>query len=169
VTDVAELPTLEDLEALADLVERHDARHGELYVRWSAGPDADRVTCGGSEQSSRDSLTGIDLPGLSANPLRPEPWWQDRSLTLWVARKLYDYEHMRELRGTMVRPWVLVGDQCGRGPDNEPLVICRQPLAWVSDTALRQCKAMVDEQDAREWGPLRRDLPDTTTPPGSDT
>jgi hypothetical protein len=76
---------------------------------------------------------------------------------LWVARKLYDYEHMRELRGPNVRPWVLAGDQCGRGPDNEPLVICRKPLAWVSETALRQSRAMVDEQGSCEWGPSRCD------------
>jgi hypothetical protein len=130
----------------------------ELYVRWSLGPEVDLADggAGGCGQTSRDALTGIPLPGLSANPLRVERWWGDRSIRLWVARRLYDYRHMRDLRGADVRPWVLLGRQCGRGPDNEPLVICTRPLAWVSEEALRQCEKVVHEQGSTEWGPLHR-------------
>ncbi len=143
------LPVIDDLAALADLVERED-RGAELYVRWSRGPDVD------AEQCSRDALTGVPLPGLSANPLRVEPWWGDRSVRLWVARRLYDYRHLRDLHGPGVRPWVLVGQPCGRGPDNEPLVRCRRPVAWISDAALGECEKAVEGQGSAEWGPLDR-------------
>lgn len=148
------MPTVEDVDALAALLDRPTPSGTALYVRWSRGPAVDGVGNGG--QASRDALTGVELPGLSANPLAPEPWWGDRSRRLWVARKLYDYEHMRRLRGPGVRPWVLAGEERGRGPDNEPLVLCREPVAWVSETALRQCRQVVDHQDSPEWGPLRR-------------
>ncbi len=148
----ADLPTVHDLDEFAALVDRAGPDE-ELYVRWSEGPavDVDQP-----EQSSRDALTGITLPGLSANLLRVESWWGNRSTRRWVARRLYDYRHLREQRGPGVRPWVLVGEQCGRGPDNEPLVICHRPVAWVSEEALRQCEKIVREAGSEDWGPLDR-------------
>jgi hypothetical protein len=148
------LPTIPDLEGLAALLESSDDAE-QLYVRWSKGPDDD-VGADDAEQSSRDSLTGVRLPGLSANPLNVEPWWADRSLRIWVARRLYDYRHLREQRGPGVRPWVLVGEQTGRGPDNEPLVRCLRPVAWVSDEALRECEKAIEELGADDWGSLDR-------------
>jgi len=142
--------TVQSIDELADLVAEH--RLGEdLYVRWSQGPREDQET-----QSSRDGLTGVTLPGLSANPLRVEPWWGERSVRLWVARRLYDYRHLRELHGPDVRPWVLRGEQRGRGPDNEPLVVCHEPIAWVSERALRQCEEAMHRHGSDEWGPLDR-------------
>jgi hypothetical protein len=146
------METIEDLAELAALVD--EGRSDALYVRWSMGPDADLHENG--SQASRDALTGVELPGLSANSLKPEPWWGDRSLVVWVARKLYDYHDMRRLRGRDVRPWVFAGEQCGTGPDNEPLVICHSPIGWVSEGALRQSRRLIDGQDSDEWGPLHR-------------
>jgi hypothetical protein len=60
------------------------------------------------------------------------------AVRLWVARRLYDYQHLRDARGPGVKPWILVGDRCGRGPDNEPLVRCRRPMAWIADHALHE-------------------------------
>jgi hypothetical protein len=77
----ADMPTIETLDELADLLERVGPEE-ELYVRWSNGPQVDLAGGDGSEQCSRDALTGITLPGLSANPLRVEPWWGDRSMRL---------------------------------------------------------------------------------------
>jgi Family of unknown function (DUF6098) len=151
----ADMPTIKDLDELAHLLERV-GHEEDLYVRWSSGPQVDLAGGDGSEQCSRDALTGTTMPGLSANPLRVEPWWGGRSLRLWVARRLYDYRHMRDLRGPDVRPWVLVGEQCGNGPDNEPLVICHRPIAWVSEEALRQCEKAIQDQESDEWGPLHR-------------
>jgi hypothetical protein len=142
------MPVVHDLAGLVDLVE---AESRDLYVRWSHGPDTD-----GDGMSSRDGLTGVPLPGLSANPLRVEPWWGDRSLRLWLARRLYDYRHLRDLRGPGVRPWVLAAAESGRGPDNEPLVVDIQPLAWIDDAVLEECEKEVAAQHSAEWGPLDR-------------
>ncbi len=138
------LPTL-GLAELARLVRADD----DLFVRWSRGPAADRTG------SSSDDMTGTDLPGLSANPLRLEAWWGDRSPALWVARRLHDYSHLRHEKGPDVRPWVLRGRELGRGPDNEPLVGCDDPVAWISDEALDQARRMVEEAND-DWGPLHR-------------
>ncbi|MFI5898138.1 DUF6098 family protein [Actinoplanes sp. NPDC051513] len=145
------LPTIADLDDLTELVTT-SADEDHLFVRWSAGPAVDLR----QDETSRDSLTGVPLPGLSANPLAVEQWWGDRSLRLWVARRLYDYRHLRHLRGPNVRPWVLVGDQCGRGPDNEPLVRVRRPVAWIADAALIRAEQLVEAQNSDEWGPLDR-------------
>lgn len=142
--------TFADLSDLVALVEdRAPAR--ELYVRWSQGPDAD------SDRSSRDGLSGVRLPGLSANSLAVEPWWGDRPLRLWVARRLHDYRHLRERRGPGTRPWILEGTEVGRGPDNEPLVECHHPIGWIADDALAECERLVDEHAATSWGPLDRE------------
>ncbi|QFU89103.1 hypothetical protein YIM_19620 [Amycolatopsis sp. YIM 10] len=145
------MPTVPTLAALERVFE---AEESDLYVRWSTGPAADLGDRGA--QSSRDGLTGVPLPGLSANPLRVEPWWGDRPVRLWLARRLHDYGHLRELRGPGVRPWVLRGRERARGPDNEPLVVCDRPVAWISDDVLREAEELVDAQDSPEWGPLAR-------------
>jgi hypothetical protein len=51
---------------------------------------------------------------------------------------------------------VLTGEQRGRGPDNEPLVICRRPIAWIGESALREGDEIVERQGSEEWGPLDR-------------
>ena len=142
------LPTIADLDELTELVAT-SAAEDQLFIRWSAGPTVDLR----ADETSHDSLTGVPLPGLSANPLAVEPWWGDRSLRLWVARRLYDYRHLPYLRGPSVRPWMLVGNQCGRGPDNEPLVRVRRPIAWIAHTALIQAEQLVEAQNSAEWGP----------------
>lgn len=140
------LPTVTSLDELVELLERHPS----LYIRWSRGPDADR------QGTSRDSLTGAELPGLSADPLAVEEWWGDRSMRLWVARRVHDYHHLRYERGPGVRAWVLDGDEVGRGPDNEPLVDCCEPVAWVADEVVAESQRVVDAAPAEGWGPLRR-------------
>jgi hypothetical protein len=146
-----DLPTITELDGVTRLVEQPPP-DGPLFLRWSHGPAVDLADADGG--SSRDSLTGVALPGLSATPLAVEAWWGDRSARLWAARRLYDYGHLRK-RGE--RPWILVGDDCGRGPDNEPLVRCRRPVAWVADEAVAEARRLVEEQPSSGWGPLDRD------------
>jgi hypothetical protein len=43
----------------------------------------------------------------------------------------------------------------GRGPDNEPLVGCDRPVAWIGDRVISEAVRSVEEQSTR-WGPLRR-------------
>jgi hypothetical protein len=139
------MSTIGTLDALTALVEQHES----LFVRWSRGPQAD------ASGMSRDDLTGTRMPGLSANPLAAEEWWGRRPLRLWVARRLYDYSHLKHDKGPGVRPWVLEGEELGRGPDNEPLVRCRRPLAWIDDSVLTEAERVVASH-SHGWGPLRR-------------
>ncbi|MEV5173961.1 DUF6098 family protein [Streptomyces flaveolus] len=141
-----DLPVMSTLAEVARLVERHQG----LYVRWSKGPGTDL-----DDVSSTDELTGVPMPGLSANPLDVENWWEDRSVELWVARRLYDYAHLPHDKGPGVRPWVLRGRETGRGPDNEPLVADVEPLCWIADEVIEAARDEVSRQE-REWGTLRR-------------
>lgn len=141
-----DLRTLRSLAELAELV----ATRPNLYVRWSQGPEVDT-----REQRSQDQLTGAELPGLSCSALAVEDWWRDRPLRAWVARRLYDYRHLRSERGTGVRPWVLEGHEVGRGPDNEPLVACDRPVAYLDEAVVQEAAREVDSQPA-DWGSLQR-------------
>ncbi|KZB79316.1 DUF6098 family protein [Amycolatopsis regifaucium] len=135
------------LRELADLVRGRK----ELYVRWAPSPEHRPGT-------SRDELTGVELPGLSVNPLEPEPWWRDQPLDLWLARKLYDYCHLQHERRRDTKPWVLSGRIAGTGPDNEPLLTDPEPVARISTDVLDEARDLL-QQHAKEdaqWGPLRR-------------
>jgi hypothetical protein len=147
------MPVVTSLGELESLVMRAGSG-GQVFIRWSRGPAADLGQ--GREQSSQDELTGVCMPGLSASSLRPEPWWGSRSLRLWLARRLIDYCHLRNARGPGVRPWVLVGEEQGRGPDNEPLVRCRRPLAWLDEAVLAEAEQVVAQAPAGGWRPLNR-------------
>lgn len=141
-----ELPVLRELSELAAMVERSSG----LYVRWSRGPDEDLEGL-----DSVDQLTGVPLPGLSASPLAVEPWWEGRPVRLWVARRLYDYSHLRWDKGPGVRPWVLRGQEAARGPDNEPLVRDARPVAWIDRSVIAEADREVGRAHGA-WGPLRR-------------
>lgn len=140
--------TVDSLDALTDAVHQRPG----LYVRWSRGPQRDL-----QQPGSADELTGTPMPGLSANPMRVEDWWGERSLRTWVARRLYDYRHLAEKRGPGVRPWLLEGRECGHGPDNEPLVTDVEPVAWLSDGVVDEAVREIEAQPAADdWGSLRR-------------
>lgn len=154
------LPTYTSLCQLVELIEQGEP----VFVRWSRGPETDRS---GGSAGSTDELTGLRMPGLSANPLRPEPWWGDRPPLLWVARRLYDYSHLREDKGPGVHPWVLVGEEAGRGPDNEPLVHDVRPVAWIARSVIDEAEAEVARQRG-PWGPMQRPARFAAHDPGGD-
>ena len=136
------------IESLGELSElARDNR--QLYVRWSEGPEADL-----RKHTSFDDLTRTELAGLSANSLAIEEWW-DGPEELWLARRIYDYLHIRRRRPARVRPWVLEGEEVGRGPDNEPLVRCRRPVAWITEDVVEESIRMIEDA-GEEWGPLDR-------------
>ncbi|MFJ8085780.1 DUF6098 family protein [Streptomyces sp. NPDC096205] len=141
-----DLPTFTSLDELARLV---TGRSG-LYVRWSRGPHVDL-----SDVSSRDDLTGVKLPGLSASPLDVEDWWGERPVHVWVARRLYDYCHLPRVKDGPTRPWILHGAESSRGPDNEPLVTDVEPLGWIADQVISEATRVITEQPG-SWGPLDR-------------
>ncbi|MDC7120872.1 DUF6098 family protein [Cellulomonas fimi] len=113
---------------LDEVVEIVDAL-GTVFVRFSAGPEAD------AHSGSRDGESGAVLPGLSVNPLRPEPWW-DRPPREWVARQLAQYVHLAADDHRYA--WLLRGREVGRGPDSEPLLTDVVPVAVVSNRALQE-------------------------------
>lgn len=105
------------------------------FVRFSGGPEAD------ASGTSLDKESGCTLPGLSVNPLTPEPWW-DRPAEHWLARQLCQYAH---LGGGGRYGWVLTGDVVGRGPDSEPLVRDFRAVARLADGVLREAKRVYGE------------------------
>jgi hypothetical protein len=140
-----EMPTVGTLDELTELARRAPGPVRPVV----GGPGADAAG------TSSDDLTGVPLPGLSVNPLAVEPWWEGRPLRLWIARRLYDYSHLKHEKGPGVRPWLLEGHEVGRGPDNEPLVRCGRPVAWIVPGIIEEAVRAIDEQNA-DWGPLRR-------------
>jgi hypothetical protein len=119
--------TLDTLDALCRLI-RGSA---PLYVRYSKGPGHDR------SETSRDYESGLDMPGLSVNPLLPEPWWT-KPVEQWVARQLCQYLKLHEGEGR--RAWVLRGEISGYGPDREPLLQPWEPVAWLSDDLIAEAR-----------------------------
>ncbi|GIH91113.1 DUF6098 family protein [Planobispora siamensis] len=136
--------------SLSELTTLLDRRRG-LFIRWSKDLNGN-----GEHGGSRDSLTGAELPGLSANPLDIEEWWGDRPMRLWAARRLHDYSHLRRERGPGVKAWVVHGEEVGRGPDNEPLIEYDEVVAIVDDAVMKEASELVDGQGCPEWGPLDR-------------
>lgn len=132
------IPTVRTLGGLAELV-RHERG---LYVRYSHGPDAD------ADRASVDYESGLELPGLSVNPLDPEAWWT-RPLAEWLARQLCNYVHLRDETGGQRRAWVLRGRVVARGPDNEPLIDDVEPVAWIDASVLEEAKSCYESRFAR--------------------
>ncbi|MFE6304666.1 DUF6098 family protein [Nocardiopsis sp. NPDC057823] len=115
-----------DLGGLADLV--RDPR--PLYLRYSEGPERDACI------TSKDYESGLDLPGLSATPLTPEPWWT-RPLEDWLARQVRKYASLAE-EDSDRHGWALRGRVVARGPDHEPLLDRVEPVARLAETVMEE-------------------------------
>ena len=129
----AEAITDRDLDVVSTLDQLAELVDDDVYVRFSKGPDDDR------DSNSRDYESGLDLPGLSVNPLAPERWWH-RPIEDWLARQICNYVHIQEESDDERRGWVLRGSMVARGPDNEPLVTDYRPLAWLSADVVDEAK-----------------------------
>lgn len=130
---------LDDLPVLGSLTELADAIAPDRYLRFSRGPAADRG------RRSHDYESGLELSGLSVNPLAPEPWWE-RPVEDWLARQLCQYLHLMEESDDERRPWVLRGEIVARGPDNEPLVAEFEPVAVLSDELVAEAERRYEER-----------------------
>ena len=138
------LDEIDSLDALVELVRR---RRG-LYVRWSRGPEED------GHERSRDHASGLELPGLAANPLDPPGWWTLPE-DAWVARQVTAYDHLGQDQPDHVA-WVLSGRMVDRGPDNEPLVVDVEPVACLTpgvldEAAERAPRSDRDRDDDASW------------------
>ena len=124
------LAVLGTLDEVVAAVERSDA---PVYVRFGKAPPE------GLEEPSIDGETGLQLPGVSANPLTPPNWWRGFGLDEWIARRICSYAHLQAdepervcllVRGTVVE----------RGPDNEPLLGDVEAIAVASRAVVEECR-----------------------------
>ncbi|WP_237739309.1 DUF6098 family protein [Microbacterium yannicii] len=128
------------LEELAGLV----SELGVAYVRYSEGPERD-------DRPSIDTESGLELPGLSVNPLHAERWW-DRPFEDWLARQVCQYNEL-QAKNPARFPWVLRGEEVGRGPDCEPLLRDVVPVARIDDALLREATQRYQERFDAGKGP----------------
>jgi len=135
---VREITSLDELERLL-------TESPGVHVRFSEGPDADR------DRGSIDTESGLELPGLSVNPLELEQWWT-RPRRDWLARQLCQYRHLSE-KNPKRRAWLLRGNTVGRGPDNEPLVADVDPIAYLSESVLDEAEQHYREHFDAGRGP----------------
>jgi hypothetical protein len=153
------LPTIRTLDELAEIVEQHP----DVCVRYSRGPADD------ADGPSVDYESGIELPGLSADPLRPEPWWT-RDPRDWYARQLCHYAHLGDEPDR--QGWLITGRIVGNGPDREPLLQPWRPVAWISDEVLDEARARYEEHfnagDSSQNGDERVDEMSENSFPASD-
>jgi hypothetical protein len=135
------LPQLQSISELEDLVRGEP----DLYIRYSEGYEADR------DSGSVDTESGLELPGLSVNPLRPEAWWT-RPLQDWLARQLCQYKHLKEKNPDRYA-WVARGECIARGPDCEPLLADVTPVARLADVLLDEAQRIYDDRFDAGTGP----------------
>lgn len=129
------------LSELVETVKKLDGEGKKVFVRYSLGPDTDRKGRG-----SRNYQTGRVENGLSCENLNPERWFvanahvTGNTVEKWVAMQLLSYSFMlhQGLDGT--RCWILTGECVGKGSDNEPLVDNWKPVAWVSESVIKEAK-----------------------------
>lgn len=142
---------MQQLDHIADLEVLADSEPG-LHIRYSEGPEKDGT--GGSI----DTESGLELPGLSVNPLTPESWWT-RPRGDWLARQLCQYKHLQENNPERFA-WVLHGRQVGREPDCEPLLVDIEPIAQLSPTLLAEAEQRYHENFDAGNGPDNDAHPD---------
>lgn len=135
---------MRQIQSLAELEQLVNENPG-VHVRYSEGPDADQ------HQHSIDTESGLELPGLSVNPLDVESWWT-RPQRDWLARQLCQYRHLSE-KNPRRRAWVLRGREVARGPDCEPLLAEVEPLAFLADPLLDEAERHYREHFDAGRGP----------------
>ena len=135
------LPEVRNLDDIDRLI----TRHVRAYVRFSAGPEADR------QQISFDHESGAVLPGISVNALHAESWWK-RPRTEWIARQICQHADIAD-HDTERFAWVLTGNEIGRGPHCEPLMTHVRPLARLHRSALAEARSVYDSQFRTGVGP----------------
>lgn len=128
---------IETLEQIGDLLQRNEP----VYVRHSKGYEVD------ASSVSVDGESGLELPGLSANPMNPEPWWT-RPWQDWAARQICQYRHLSH-DDDQAETWLLTGRCVGRGPDCEPLLADARPLGTLTEAVMVEAERRYDANFSR--------------------
>ena len=134
---------LVQVESVAELVELVEQSSEPLYVRFCSGLDHDE---------SIDHESGLSLPGVSANPLHPPPWWQGPPVADWVTRQVRAYQHLKE-RDDDRRCWIVTGTIADRGPDNEPLLTDVEGVGVLADALVEACGSAAPTSARHEDAP----------------
>jgi hypothetical protein len=121
------------LDALEEVVATVERSGAPLYVRFSKAPPE------GLEEPSVDGETGLEMPGLSVNPLGPPSWWRGHGLAEWIARRICSYAHLQADDPERVC-LIVSGTVVDRGPDNEPLLADAEVVAIVSRAVVDECR-----------------------------
>jgi hypothetical protein len=137
----AEIRPISAPDGLEDLL----GEDPDLYVRYSEGYEK------GRDGGSVDTESGLKLPGLSVNPLRPGPWWT-RPVSDWLARQLCQYRQLQEKNPARIA-WVLRGDRTGRDRDCEQLITPVPPGARLAPPALEAAEQIDRERFDAGRGP----------------
>jgi hypothetical protein len=150
------VPVLESIEGVLAVV---STARRPVFVRFSTTEPHS------ADEPSVDHESGLELPGLSVNPLNPPAWWRGRSLEEWVVRRICTYAHLQH-REPDRSCWVVQGEIVDRGPDNEPLIVPDRVLAKIARTVVAECmdrrvRAGLESTGAREGPPWQ------TSPPRS--
>jgi hypothetical protein len=129
---------IDSWEQIGELLRREEP----LYVRHSKGYDVDASSC------SMDGESGLELPGLSANPMNPEAWWS-RPWQDWIARQICQYRHLSQ-DDAEAQTWLLTGRVVGRGPDCEPLLTDVRPMGRLGDKLISEAEERYDAEFHRQ-------------------
>lgn len=134
---------MKTLTTLAQIVAIVEQSPRPLYVRWSSNARGD-VRRG----YSFNHQTGQREAGLSVNPLQSDVF----SGPAYIAQQIAEYGYLST--GTDARPYLVTGEETGRGSDNEPLIIGVELVAAVAPVVIEEAHALLGGEQARkirEW------------------
>lgn len=122
------MKAIEAFEELIDLVEQSTV---PLYIRWARVAPTRDIRL----RASRNHATGRLEAGLSVERITPPADWP-YPLRGYVAQQLTSYS---SLGG---RPYLLTGEEVGRGADNEPLLGDRRLVATIAEAVIAEARRL---------------------------
>ncbi len=116
---------MKTIKTLAELVETVKTSEVPLFIRYSYGPDVDREMGCSTNHATNRVECGLSVNNLIAFPGLYGDDMDDPRFAEWVARLACEYSYL--MMGEESFPWLLTGEEIGRGADNEPLL---DPETW---------------------------------------
>lgn len=119
---------MKTFEELVDLIEQSSV---PLYIRWSRVAPTRDIRL----RASRNHATGRPEAGLSVERISPPTDWP-YPLRAYVAQQLMSYA------GLGGRPYLLTGEEVGRGADGEPLLGDRRLVATIAEAVIVEARRL---------------------------